>query len=268
MVEVFSGVVDTDRYPSPVNFPFVPIGADGVHILPKGTPLVQVIPFARAARRGEVRAETEAEAGERERVHRNTLAGEGWYRAPLEGALAPWGVESASVERRGARRARIHPAERGRGRVEAQRSFTERWAGIEAAPALGVDGVDLTHGRRRGHLARRISRAQYQPGERAVLLENDATRPHSSSSRRPRTDGSTQLRLWPGKSSGYSTIAELQAPSPHAHRCVGGVPAEPPPDGQSSPRRSCGRAAPARPPAPKPQAVGIRDRTHPFDSSR
>ena len=85
VVEVFSGVVDTDRYPSAVNFPFVPTGADGVHILPKGTPLVQVIPFARAAVEAEVRAETEAEAGERERVHRNTLAGEGWYRARSKG---------------------------------------------------------------------------------------------------------------------------------------------------------------------------------------
>lgn len=80
VIEVFSGVVDTDRYPSPVNFPFVPIGDDGVHILPKGTPLVQVIPFARESVEADVRAETEDEADERERTHRGTLAGEGWYR--------------------------------------------------------------------------------------------------------------------------------------------------------------------------------------------
>jgi hypothetical protein len=85
VIEVFSGVVDTDRYPSPVNFPFVPVGGDGVHILPKGTPLVQVIPFARAPVEADVRAETEDEAGERERAHRSTLAGEGWYRARSRG---------------------------------------------------------------------------------------------------------------------------------------------------------------------------------------
>jgi hypothetical protein len=35
VVDVFSGVVDTDRYPSPVNFPFVPVGEDGVHSSPR-----------------------------------------------------------------------------------------------------------------------------------------------------------------------------------------------------------------------------------------
>jgi hypothetical protein len=70
-------------YVSPINFPFVAIAGDGVHTLPKGTPLVQVIPFARDDQRlqGKIRAESEHEADERERVYRNTLAGEGWYRS-------------------------------------------------------------------------------------------------------------------------------------------------------------------------------------------
>jgi hypothetical protein len=82
VVEVMSGVVDTDSYVAPVNFPFVAIGDDGVHTLQKGTPLVQVIPFERADGRLEavVRAEGDRDAAERERVHRNTLAGQGWYR--------------------------------------------------------------------------------------------------------------------------------------------------------------------------------------------
>jgi Family of unknown function (DUF6065) len=82
IVEVLSGVVDTDLYVSPVNFPFVALAEDGVHTLPKGTPLVQLIPFERDNERleGSIRVETEAEAAERERVYRNTLAGEGWYR--------------------------------------------------------------------------------------------------------------------------------------------------------------------------------------------
>jgi hypothetical protein len=83
VIEVLSGVVDTDVYVSPINFPFVAVAEDGVHTLSKGTPLVQVIPFAREDERlkGEIRAESEQEAVERERVYRNTLAGEGWYRS-------------------------------------------------------------------------------------------------------------------------------------------------------------------------------------------
>ena len=47
VVEVFAGVVDTDTYTAPINFPFVATAADGVYTLEKGTPLVQVIPFRR-----------------------------------------------------------------------------------------------------------------------------------------------------------------------------------------------------------------------------
>ncbi len=83
VVEVLSGVVDTDRYVSPINFPFVATAPDGVHTLHKGRPIMQVIPFARDDERlpGVVRAESEQDAVERERVFRSTLAGEGWYRA-------------------------------------------------------------------------------------------------------------------------------------------------------------------------------------------
>jgi hypothetical protein len=82
IVEVLSGVVDTDRYVSPINFPFVPIAEDGVHVLRKGMPLAQVFPFARDDERVEavIRAECPGDAVERERVYRNTLAGDGWYR--------------------------------------------------------------------------------------------------------------------------------------------------------------------------------------------
>jgi hypothetical protein len=43
---VFPGVVDTDKHPVPVNFPFV-IRKDFEGYIPKGTPIVQVIPFRR-----------------------------------------------------------------------------------------------------------------------------------------------------------------------------------------------------------------------------
>lgn len=83
-VEIIAGVVDTDSYHALINFPFFATGADGVHTLEKGTPLVQVIPFRRAdaalTPSFGVRAEDEQESATREQMRRNTLAGEGWYR--------------------------------------------------------------------------------------------------------------------------------------------------------------------------------------------
>ena len=93
-VAIIAGVVDTDAYHSLINFPFFATGADGVHVLEKGTPLVQVIPFrradaalkpalnrdAQAALSPSVRAETPQESQARETIRRNTIAGEGWYR--------------------------------------------------------------------------------------------------------------------------------------------------------------------------------------------
>ena len=80
--EVLGGVVDTDKYRSPINFPFIVTGPDGVYTLNKGAPLVQVIPFRRAdaAIEGSVRAESEREGEEREQIRRSTRAGEGWYK--------------------------------------------------------------------------------------------------------------------------------------------------------------------------------------------
>ena len=82
VVEVLSGLVDTDTYTSPVNFPFVATAPDGVYTLEKGTPLVQVIPFRRAdvALEASIRAETESEGEERERIRRSTHTTAGWYK--------------------------------------------------------------------------------------------------------------------------------------------------------------------------------------------
>jgi Family of unknown function (DUF6065) len=88
VVEVLSGLVDTDTYTSPVNFPFVAVAPDGVYTLKKGTPLVQVIPFRRAdvAIEASIRAESTQEAEERERIRRSTHASEGWYRRRVRAA--------------------------------------------------------------------------------------------------------------------------------------------------------------------------------------
>jgi hypothetical protein len=82
VIEVASGIVDTDEYRSLINFPFFATAPDGFYTLEKGTPLVQVIPFRRddLLRPGVVRAESAAEAAERQRILRATGAGDGWYR--------------------------------------------------------------------------------------------------------------------------------------------------------------------------------------------
>lgn len=47
-IHILEGVVDTDEYTVPVNFPFVWTGSEeGEWVIPRGTPLVQVIPFKR-----------------------------------------------------------------------------------------------------------------------------------------------------------------------------------------------------------------------------
>lgn len=88
--EIASGIVDTDAYRTLIHFPFFATVGDGVYIIEKGTPIAQVIPFQRdsspMAIAADIRAETDAEAKERERLRRVTNADVGWYR---ENARAP-----------------------------------------------------------------------------------------------------------------------------------------------------------------------------------
>jgi hypothetical protein len=45
--KILDGIVDTDTYYNQINFPFIWTAGDGDFLLPKGMPLVQVIPFKR-----------------------------------------------------------------------------------------------------------------------------------------------------------------------------------------------------------------------------
>ena len=83
VVQLLAGVVDTDAYVAPVNFPFFATASDGLYTLEKGSPLVQVIPFRRRDVRiaATVRAENEDDRDDRTRVQRSTTAGAGWYRS-------------------------------------------------------------------------------------------------------------------------------------------------------------------------------------------
>jgi hypothetical protein len=46
-IKILEGVVDTDSYTAPVNFPFVLSDPNFEGLIPEGTPIVQVIPFKR-----------------------------------------------------------------------------------------------------------------------------------------------------------------------------------------------------------------------------
>jgi hypothetical protein len=82
LFEVLAGVVDTDSYRAPVHFPFFPVASDGLHVIEKGSPMVQIVPFRRDATElaAEIRDERPGEAAERDAVVRNTRASPGWYR--------------------------------------------------------------------------------------------------------------------------------------------------------------------------------------------
>lgn len=86
--EILAGVVDTDRYTSLIHFPFFATAEDGIYVVEKGTPLAQMIPFRRedADIEAVIRAETPEEGETRERIFRNTIAGEGWYRKEARAA--------------------------------------------------------------------------------------------------------------------------------------------------------------------------------------
>jgi hypothetical protein len=80
--EIVAGVVDTDTYQSEIHFPFFATGEDGLHVLERGMPIVQVIPFRRETSdlEADIRAESENEGSVRQTILRKTLASDGWYR--------------------------------------------------------------------------------------------------------------------------------------------------------------------------------------------
>jgi len=80
--DVVAGVVDTDTYQSPVHFPFFPTAPDGLHVIEKGSTMVQVIPFRRdtVTMDAEIRSESPQESDARTRITRSTAAAPGWYR--------------------------------------------------------------------------------------------------------------------------------------------------------------------------------------------
>lgn len=60
-ISIFSGVVDTDTYTESVNFPFLLKNPDFNGLIPAGTPIAQVIPFARESWQMELNTISEKE---------------------------------------------------------------------------------------------------------------------------------------------------------------------------------------------------------------
>ena len=70
---IFEGIVDTDQYKSPVNFPFVLKDPKWEGIIPAGTPMAQVIPFKRESWQHKIGSDKERQEQEKITKKRNTL---------------------------------------------------------------------------------------------------------------------------------------------------------------------------------------------------
>lgn len=78
---VLSALVDTDKYPKQVNFPAVWNIANFDDIIPKGTPLITVIPIKRAdqPKKAKVRAMTKKEEAKVKEIHDNQQTQRHYY---------------------------------------------------------------------------------------------------------------------------------------------------------------------------------------------
>jgi hypothetical protein len=56
---ILPGVVDTDRYTAPINFPMVINDPDFQGLIPKGTPIAQIVPFKRESWQMEIGKESD-----------------------------------------------------------------------------------------------------------------------------------------------------------------------------------------------------------------
>jgi hypothetical protein len=65
---ILEGVVDTDQYKAPVNFPFVLNDVKWEGIIPAGTPMAQVIPFKRESWEHKIGSDKERQ--EQEKINR------------------------------------------------------------------------------------------------------------------------------------------------------------------------------------------------------
>jgi hypothetical protein len=79
-IEIFSGLVDTDRYDAVVNLPFFLKVTGKTFILPKGTPICQLIPVKRNDFTMVVRAATPDETLAKQRMNSVLDSALGWYR--------------------------------------------------------------------------------------------------------------------------------------------------------------------------------------------
>jgi len=84
---IMPGIVDTDTYNNPVNFPFVLNDTKFQGIIPAGTPIAQVIPFKRDSWRMSLGGEEDVKQSKRQLGSIRTVFFEGYklkFRQPKE----------------------------------------------------------------------------------------------------------------------------------------------------------------------------------------
>jgi len=65
---ILEGIVDTDKYKAPVNFPFILKDTKWEGIIPAGTPMAQIIPFKRESWQYKIGSDKERQ--EQEKIHK------------------------------------------------------------------------------------------------------------------------------------------------------------------------------------------------------
>ena len=83
LMDVLSGIVDTDTYRLPVNIVFFMKPKGGLFTIPKGYPICQVIPFRRSEEKVSIRSSTPDEIKQNEKQSLSIFSMMGWYRRTI-----------------------------------------------------------------------------------------------------------------------------------------------------------------------------------------
>ncbi len=80
LIDVYSGIVDTDKYNIPVNIPFFMKPVGGIFVIPRGHPICQIIPFRRSNDKVSIRSSTPDEIKQSAKQNLSVFSMASWYR--------------------------------------------------------------------------------------------------------------------------------------------------------------------------------------------